>query len=307
MPWIYNAVKKAPFTNAKAIVSRLGSFPLKASQLIQSRREKGITTTKTHDREDLLDQLLQTKEKFPETVTEDVLHGYASTPVFAGGQPVAAITTAVIYFLGKNAAVTTKLQAELRDCGYQMPPNWTELQKMPYLEAVVRETMRYCPLAAALSRREVPSGRDFRLTDGRRVPPGTSVAMLGVATHFNKNIYGADSDQFRPERWLQKKTESADEYTERLRWMNKADLTWGAGDRACLGKNIAKCEVYKLIATLYYVFDVSLLPQPCVDHITNNEADQTCGSDQRMEGAGGARDQARRCRGVVELQGRRYA
>ena len=266
MPWIYHAVKNSPFANAKVIMNRLGSFPLKASQLIQNRRAKGITTTKTHDREDLLDQLLQTKEKFPEIVDEDVLHGYASTPVFAGGQPVAAITTAVIYFLGKNPSIASKLHAELQSSGFQMPPQWVELQKMPYLEAVVRETMRYCPLAAALSRRAIPPGRDFRLNDGRLVPTGTSVAILGIATHYNKDVYGADADQFRPERWLMKPTESPDEYAERLRWMNKADLTWGAGDRACLGKNIAKCEVYKLVATLYYVFDVSTASCFCLAH-----------------------------------------
>ncbi|KDN70342.1 hypothetical protein CSUB01_08396 [Colletotrichum sublineola] len=38
--------------------------------------------------------------------------------------------------------------------------------------------------------------------------------------------------------------------------MNKADLTWGHGDRACMGKNIARCEMYKLVATLYSLFDI---------------------------------------------------
>ncbi|EXJ69159.1 uncharacterized protein A1O5_08094 [Cladophialophora psammophila CBS 110553] len=41
--------------------------------------------------------------------------------------------------------------------------------------------------------------------------------------------------------------------------MNKTDLTWGAGDRACMGKNIARCEIYKLVATLYSTFDVQLV------------------------------------------------
>jgi hypothetical protein len=38
--------------------------------------------------------------------------------------------------------------------------------------------------------------------------------------------------------------------------MKKADLTWGAGDRACMGRNIARCEMYKLVATLYSMFQV---------------------------------------------------
>lgn len=234
----------------------MGSFPRRARELIQSRRAKGVTTTRTNDREDLLDQLLQTKEKFPQTVDELVLHGYATTPLFAGGESVAALLTAVIYFIGKHPSVAAELYIELQSSGLQMPPLWVEIQKMPYLDAVIHEAFRCLPLGAALSRRAIPPGRAFILKDGRRVPSGTAVAVLGSATQFNQDVYGADADQFRPERWLIMPRESSDEYAERLRWMNKADLTWGAGDRACMGRNIARCEMYKLVATLYSVFDV---------------------------------------------------
>ena len=255
MPWMYAALKWSPL--ARVMVKRMGSFPRRARELIQSRRAKGVTTTKSNDREDLLDQLLETKDKFPQTVDELVLHGYATTPLFAGGDSVAAVITAVVYFVGKHPSVAAKLHAELQSSGLQMPPLWVEIQQMPYLDAVIHETFRCLSLGAALSRRAIPPGRAFILNDGRRVPSGTAVAILGWTTQFNQEIYGADAHQFRPERWLIVPTESPDEYAERLRWMNKADLTWGAGDRACMGRNIARCEIYKLVATLYSMFDVS--------------------------------------------------
>ncbi|KAH8896394.1 putative cytochrome P450 monooxygenase [Thozetella sp. PMI_491] len=257
MPWTYPFLKRSPM--AKLIVKRLGSFPRRARELIQARRMKGVSTTKAHDREDLLDQLLQTKEKFPETVDELVLHGYATTPLFAGGESVASLVTAVIYFVGKHPAVAVKLHEELQSSRLQMPPQWAEVQKMAYLEAVIHETFRCLPLGAALSRRAIPPGRDFILKDGRRVPSGTSVAMFALMTHFNQDVYGPDAHEFRPERWFIEPGESQDEYAERLRWMNKADLTWGQGDRACMGKNIARCEIYKLVATLYSTFDIQLV------------------------------------------------
>lgn len=255
MPWMYALFKRSPL--AAVLVKRMGSFPRRARELIQSRRAKGVSTTKTDDREDLLSQLLETKEKFPQTVDELVLHGYATTPLFAGGESVAGAITAVVYFVGKHPSVAAKLHAELQSSGLQMPPLWVEVQKMPYLDAVIREAFRCLPLGATLSRRAIPSGRAFILNDGRRVPTGTAVAMLGWVTQFNEDVYGADAQQFRPERWLIKPTESPDEYAERLRWMKKGDLTWGAGDRACMGSNIARCEIYKLVATLYSIFDVS--------------------------------------------------
>ncbi|OQV06221.1 hypothetical protein CLAIMM_10824 isoform 2 [Cladophialophora immunda] len=257
MPWVFSLLKRTPL--AQVMIKRMGSFPRRARELIQSRRAQGRTTTRRNDREDLLDQLLETKEKFPQTVDELVLHGYATTPLFAGGESVAAIVTAVVYFLGQQPSIAANLHAELQSSGLQMPPLWVEVQKLTYLDAVIHETFRCFPLGAALSRREIPPGREFILDDGRRVPAGTAVAILGGATHFNKDVYGADAQLFRPERWLMEPTESPDAYAKRLRWMSRADLTWGAGDRACMGRNIARCEIYKLVATMYSTFDIRLV------------------------------------------------
>ncbi|EXJ69160.1 uncharacterized protein A1O5_08095 [Cladophialophora psammophila CBS 110553] len=63
MPWMYAVLKRTPL--ASMMVKRMGSFPRRARELIQSRRAMGVSTTRTSDREDLLDQLLETKEKFP--------------------------------------------------------------------------------------------------------------------------------------------------------------------------------------------------------------------------------------------------
>jgi cytochrome P450 len=129
MPWIYALVKRSPV--ATVMIKRMGSFPRRARELIVSRRAQGVSTTKVGDREDLLSQLLETKEKFPQTVDELVLHGYATTPLFAGGDSIASALTAVVYFVGRRSSVAAKLQAELDSSGFQMPPLWAEVQKLP--------------------------------------------------------------------------------------------------------------------------------------------------------------------------------
>jgi cytochrome P450 len=123
------------------------------------------------------------------------------------------------------------------------------------------------------------------------------VAVSGWATHFDKDVYGADALEFRPERWLKGEGEDEDEYAERLRRMNKADLTWGHGDRACMGKNIARCEMYKLMATLYSTFDVSLpRDHRCVvDRPLTAPIGTTSASRSRMEDPRDCTSQARGC------------
>ncbi|KAB8075712.1 cytochrome P450 [Aspergillus leporis] len=255
MPWVHSLLKGSPIT--KVFEKRMGSFPRRARELIQSRRANGAARTK--DREDLLSQILDTQKKHPNVVDELVVHGYATTPLLAGADTVTIGLTSVVYFVGKHPEVAAKLHAELKSSGLQMPPPWALIHKMPYLDAVIRESFRCHPIGAMLSRRAVPPGPGLTLADDHILPPGTAVAVSGWSTHFDKDAYGDDVHDFKPERWLKRPSESDEDYAERLHRMSKADLTWGAGDRACMGKNIAKCEMYKLIATLYFIFEIQLV------------------------------------------------
>ncbi|RFU30678.1 hypothetical protein B7463_g5667, partial [Scytalidium lignicola] len=97
------------------------------------------------------------------------------------------------------------------------------------------------------------------LSDGRALPRGTAVAISPWATHFGKETYGEDAHNFNPDRWLQSPNETKDRYDERLLAMNRADLSWSFGERACIGKDIAKYEVYKVIATLHSLFGIRLI------------------------------------------------
>lgn len=294
MPSMHAALKGTPLTSV--FEKRMGSFPRRARELIQNRRASN-TVTATSTREDLLSQILQTREKHPELVDDRVMHGYATTPLLAGADTVTIGLTSVVYFVGRHRAVANKLRAELDSCGLEMPPKWASVYKLPYLDAVIRESFRCHPIGAMLSRRGVPEGRVLTLPDGRILPAGTAVAVSGWATHFDKDVYGADALEFRPERWLKGEGEDEDEYAERLRRMNKADLTWGHGDRACMGKNIARCEMYKLMATLYSTFDVSLpRDHRCVvDRPLTAPIGTTSASRSRMEDPRDCTSQARGC------------
>jgi len=54
--------------------------------------------------------------------------------------------------------------------------------------------------------------------------------MNAMVTQFDKEVFGEDSFEFRPERWL--------ESEERYRAMDKAMLVFGAGTRTCIGRHV---------------------------------------------------------------------
>ncbi|KDN68137.1 hypothetical protein CSUB01_10609 [Colletotrichum sublineola] len=109
MPWVHGALKGSPIT--KVFEQRMGSFPKRARELIQARRASGAGETTTDGREDLLTQILATREKHPEIVDERVVHGYVTTPLLAGADTVTIGLASVVYFVSRHPSVAAKMCA----------------------------------------------------------------------------------------------------------------------------------------------------------------------------------------------------
>lgn len=140
------------------------------------------------------------------------------------------------------------LQTEIDMAGSAItsPIPWRELDRLPYLQAVIKEGLRMWPPVGGLGFKRVPTGGDY--INGYHVPGGTEIGQAFFAIGRSKEIWGADADIFRPERWL---SASPDE----LKKMNNAvDTHFGGGKFSCLGKPIAMMELHKS------VFEVSLNP-----------------------------------------------
>jgi cytochrome P450 len=78
---------------------------------------------------------------------------------------------------------------------------WKESRRLPYLEACFKETGRIHPPFGLQLERIVPSG-GMELS-GQHIPAGTIVGMNAWAVHRDTDVFGADADCWRPERWLE--------------------------------------------------------------------------------------------------------
>lgn len=176
--------------------------------------------------------------------------------ILAGGDTTSASMRAVIYYLAKSPAAYTNLVNELDKARLALPAKWKDAQALPYLDAVIRESMRINPGIAMVFERVVPAG-GFTLPDGRYIPGGTKVGINPAVTNRDYDTFGEDADSFNPGRWLQRRDEKAQEFDARLRRMKDvSDFTFGGGGRMCMGRYLATLELYKLIATLYSLYDV---------------------------------------------------
>lgn len=177
--------------------------------------------------------------------------------MLAGADTTAIVEKATIYHVLRNPAVLVKLQAELDAANLSFPASYAETRDLPYLNAVIKEALRIHPPVGHIIERVVPAA-GLRLPDGRLIAAGTIVGMNPWVLKRNKLVYGHDADTFRPERWLRGSEESLDEFEDRFRVMRESDLTFGAGNRACTGRNMAQIELCKMTATLFGRYDVSL-------------------------------------------------
>ncbi|KAK7699532.1 hypothetical protein SLS57_012381 [Botryosphaeria dothidea] len=129
------------------------------------------------------------------------------------------------------------------------PVSYQQAQKLVYLQAVISEGLRvHSPPGVPLSR-EVPKGGAE--VDGAYFPEGSVLGMNAWVMHLDKDVFGEDAEEYKPERWLVSK--------EDIGRMNRNTLTWGLGSRTCIGKNIALMEISILIPELVRKFDFQLV------------------------------------------------
>ncbi|KAF4547722.1 Cytochrome P450-like protein 71 [Elsinoe fawcettii] len=165
---------------------------------INERRTDGI------DRKDILGQLFATHAKDPSLLSEDEIVAITTTNVIAGSDTTAISLASVLYHLGKNSRARERLELEIEEAirsgRVSQPITYAEATQLPYLSAVIHESMRVHPATGFILERLVPKGGVDLC--GVHLPEGTVVGVNTWVLHRNRQVFGEDADVFRPERWI---------------------------------------------------------------------------------------------------------
>lgn len=218
-------------------------------------QQTGVTDEKDGRAVDLLSKFQIAKHDHPDFMTDDQVLAACTSMVIAGSETTAISLGSVFYHLLKHPRVHKKLMAELDENAANgiiadrdnHRVSWVESQKLPCLDAVIQESFRMHPAAGMILERVTPP-QGITIC-GEYIPGGVIVGCNAWVLHRRTEVFGADVDIFRPERWL-------DASTEQLREMKAAMFQFGAGPRTCIGKNISLLEIYKLVPTLLRNFEV---------------------------------------------------
>lgn len=217
---------------------------------------KSLDATSTFGRGDLLSMFLKAKEARPDFFHDGRVLTMAVSMAFAGSETTGISLAAVFYYLVQNPECHHKLVRQIDDAARsglieERPGglvSWAESQKLPYLDACIREAFRLHPAPGLLLERIVPpDGADIC---GEHIPAGTIVGCNAWVIHRRPEVFGDDVETYRPERWLEVSKKKRKE-------MDGTMLHFGMGSRTCIGKNISLLEMYKLVPSFLRRFEVS--------------------------------------------------
>ncbi|RXW13391.1 hypothetical protein EST38_g12458 [Candolleomyces aberdarensis] len=239
------ADRDAGSKQARATMERIGRELLdKSKKSLQTVEKVDKSTLKGRD---ILILLLRANmaTDIPEHQRMSDQEVVSQIPTFlaAGHETTSTGTTWALYALSKSPEVQTKLRNELLSISTDNP-TMDELNSLPYLDSVVRESLRLyapVPFTQRLSVKEdvIPLSQPFTDKKGK------------VHEYLeDKKIWGEDSLEFRPERW-----ESVPEGASAVPGVWGNMLTFLGGPRACIGYRFSLVEMKALLFTLIRTFD----------------------------------------------------
>ncbi|KAK0452920.1 fatty acid hydroxylase [Desarmillaria tabescens] len=190
-------------------------------------------------------------EKDPKTglkLSDESITNNLLTFLIAGHETTSGVLCFVIYYLLKHPDVMRKLQKEVDGILGDEPAQLGDFSKMPYLNAVLRETLRLQPTAAI---RVVYPPEDTVIGRGKYfVKAGQAIALQIWDSHRDPSVWSDDAEEFRPERMLDGKFEAAPP---------NAWQPFGFGLRGCIGRPFSWQEMSLVITSIIQRLDLSLV------------------------------------------------
>ncbi len=130
------------------------------------------------------------------------------------------------------------------------------LQEMPFLTAVIYESLRLFPPIGQLVNRK--ASEDGLLGGDIAIPKGTYLGYNCYSTNRDPGAWGPTADCFEPERWGHSTAAIQKHY--RMRRAKAEFISFHGGRRACLGERFAMLQLRATLVTLVHAFTWKLDP-----------------------------------------------
>ncbi|XP_051752538.1 sterol 26-hydroxylase, mitochondrial [Ctenopharyngodon idella] len=169
------------------------------------------------------------------------------TELLLGGVDTTSNTLSwTLYHLARDTEAQNRLYNEITSvCPNKEQPNTEHLTRMPYMKAVIKETLRMYPVVPGNGRLTVDS--DI-IVDNYWFPKKTQFHLCHYAVSHDENNF-PDPERFVPDRWLRGSPSRSQHHPY-------SSVPFGVGVRACVGKRVAELEMYFALCRLMQHYEV---------------------------------------------------
>jgi cytochrome P450 len=188
----------------------------------------------------------------------------------AGREGIGISLTYATHELCLHSSVQSALRNELRTLSLAFASSQSQklsssdlrdLDRLPFLESIVTETLRLRMPAPGPQRRKLP--KEGAVIEGHFIPAGATIHSSPYIMNRNEDAF-PEPDIWRPERWLKKG--DVDGELERgadRRWL----LSFGMGGRMCLGNHFSTLVLKVVLAAIYLNFETFIVDDEGIEQI----------------------------------------
>ena len=209
------------------------------------------TSVSSHQFTNLLDALVLAAHEDAgikqKRLTKEELRDQLAAAMFGGFDTTASSMSMILWNLAKKPECQETLFEEIKSIDLSVATG-SDLGDLVYLNSVIKETMRVCAVAPAMSR----VANEDVVVNGYLLKAGTLVfadhEKLGLQAELWKNA--DDLEEFKPERWI-------DFTPERLSY-----FPFGFGGRSCPGQKVAISQMQVILTYICQNYILSLSSTP---------------------------------------------
>lgn len=236
---VFGVPEWVPTPRNRRVARAVGAIDALVYDIIRRRRGG-------EQRDDLLGTLLAAQDDEGLRMSDQQLRDEVITLFLAGHETTALALTYTFYLLSKHPDVERRLFAEIDSVLRGRLPSAEDVPALPYLDRVLKESMRLFPPAWTIGRAALEDV-DLR---GHRIAKGTQILISQWVVHRDPRWF-PNPEGFDPDRWLPERSAGLPRY---------AYFPFGGGPRVCIGNHFAMMEAALALATVVQRHRIELLP-----------------------------------------------
>ncbi|KAF9448714.1 cytochrome P450, partial [Macrolepiota fuliginosa MF-IS2] len=227
-----------------------------------------------------------------EEVLGQITKRHLRTFVFAGMDTTSSALSRTLWLLATHQDVQRKLREEIREAQEDGQLSYDQLVFLPYLDAVCRETLRVYPpvnLAPVRTARQdmmLPLSKPILDSTGKEVseifiPNGTNIVISLLGANCSPDLWGPDSYEWKPERWLSPLPKAVEE--AHMPGIYSHLMTFLGGGRACIGFKFSQLEMKVVLSVLLSSFNFTMAGKEISWKMNGIAGPAVAGEDERQQ------------------------